>query len=65
MPSPLTEPEALTPAEQVRVSTVLSNVSTQTLLHSLARLNAQNIDARLIIAELLDRLPAESGTTRE
>ncbi|MEG3164820.1 hypothetical protein U1701_09460 [Sphingomonas sp. PB2P19] len=54
-----TEPEALTPAEQQRVSAVLAAVSTRTLLQSLARLNVHNADAGLIIAELLARLPAE------
>jgi hypothetical protein len=57
MPAPTIEPEALTPAEQKRVSAVLAAVSTRTLLQSLARLNAHNVDAGLIIAELLDRLP--------
>jgi len=57
------EPQALTPAEQSRVSAVLASVSTRTLLQSLARLNANNTDAALIIAELLERMPVGSDTT--
>lgn len=63
MPCPPVEPEVLTPAEQSRVSEVLAAVSTRTLLQSLARLNMHNVDAALIIAELLDRLPADPAPT--
>ncbi|MEG3166517.1 hypothetical protein U1701_18255 [Sphingomonas sp. PB2P19] len=52
----------MTLAEQKRVSAVLAAVSTRTLLRSLARLNIHNVDARLIIAELLERLPADKAS---
>jgi hypothetical protein len=55
----------LTAAEQERISTLLATVSTQTLLHSLARMNRDNTDASLIIAALLDRLPFEERDPTE
>lgn len=50
-------PPPLTAAEEQRVGAILAGVSVRTLLQTLARLNHDNVDARLIIAALLDRLP--------
>lgn len=49
----------LTTDERHRIGALLETVSSQTLLHSLARLNEGNADASLIIAELIGRLPLE------
>jgi hypothetical protein len=48
----------LTDVEQSRLKALLDTVSTQTLLNSLMALERDSDDARLIIATLLDRLPA-------
>ncbi|MDY0957179.1 MULTISPECIES: hypothetical protein [unclassified Sphingomonas] len=49
----------LTADEQQRIGSLLSSVSTQTLLQSLVSLCGMNDDARLIIGELVARLPPE------
>lgn len=48
----------ITPEEQARLGALLARVSTHTLLHSLAGLERDSQDARLLIAALLDRLPS-------
>lgn len=48
-----------TDAERGHTIKLLSSVGTRTLLQTLAQLNADNADAGLIIATLLDRLPKE------
>ena len=50
--------EPLTTAEQRRLRALLGPVSTYTLLQSLMGLERESEDARLIIATLMDRLPA-------
>ena len=49
---------SLTTGEQRRLRNLLDAVSTRTLLRSLMGLDRESVDSRLIIATLLDRLPA-------
>lgn len=50
--------DPLTAGELRRVGDALATVSTQTLLQSLVALCRMSEDGKLIIAELIDRLPA-------
>ena len=47
----------LTRAERRHLGSLLKDVSTRSLLHSLIGIERDSEDAQLIIAELLDRLP--------
>ena len=49
--------------ETRRIGVLLSDVSTRTLLRTLASLDRQNDDASLIIAALLDRFPPGEDDT--
>jgi hypothetical protein len=53
---------ALTPAEKQRGAALLASVSSHTLLNVLATLCNDHEDAAIIIAALLDRLPADART---
>lgn len=61
-PTPAQDFPPLTDAENARLATLLSSVSSRTLLQSLAHLCEGNQDAGLILATLLARLPAETDT---
>lgn len=52
--------DPLTAAERQRVHSLLATVSSQTLLQALVRMCPSTADAKVIIAELIDRLPPES-----
>jgi len=55
--------DPLTPGERQRIGDLLSNVTTRTLLQSLIGLCRMNDDAKLIIAELINRLPLDTPPT--
>jgi hypothetical protein len=51
--------DPLTTSERQRVGVLLASVTTRTLLQSLVGLCRMNDDAKLIIAELVGRLPPD------
>jgi hypothetical protein len=58
LPPDCSEPVVLTAEEQARLSALLGSISTHTLLHALTGLKRDSEDARLLIAELMGRLPS-------